>query len=47
MQKRKCAFITADSEHCFDLSGLISIVGVTGIYLRQYICREEFFACDL
>ena len=28
-------FRTADSEHCFDLSGLISAVGVTKNYLRQ------------
>ena len=28
-------FRTADSEHCFDLSGLISAVGETKIYLRQ------------
>ena len=33
MQKRKYACITADSEHCFDLVGIISAVGVTDIYL--------------
>ena len=35
MQKRKHAYITAASEHCFDLTGLISVVGVTDIYSKQ------------
>ena len=34
MQKRKDVYITADSEHYFDLSGLISAVGVTDIYAK-------------
>ena len=37
MQKRKYVCRTADNEHCFDLSGLVRAVGVTGIYSRQYI----------
>ena len=36
----------ADSELCFDLSGLISAVGVTDIYSKHYR-PEEFFACGL
>ena len=28
MQKLYYAYITADSEHCFDLSGVITAVGV-------------------
>ena len=36
MQKCKYACVTAESEHCFDLSGLISAVGVTDIYSRPY-----------
>ena len=30
-------YITADSEHCFDLSGLISAVGVTEGHIRRII----------
>ena len=39
---------TVDSEHCFNLSRLISAVGVTDIYPRQYIPKKEFFlvVCD-
>ena len=46
MQLHKYTYRTADSEHCSDLSGLISAVGVTGIYSRQYIA-QKFFACGL
>ena len=38
---------TADSEHCFDLSGLIKAVSVTDIYSRQYMPEKDFFACGL
>ena len=44
MQSRKYVYRTADSEHSFDLSGLISTVGVTNIYSRQNIPEKEFFA---
>ena len=42
-------YLTRDSEHCFDLSGLISAVDVTDIYSRQYAiyAREGVFAFDL
>ena len=36
---------TADSEHCFDLSGFISAVDVSDVYSRQYMSEKEFFAC--
>ena len=39
--------ITADSKHCYDLSGLISAVGVTDIYSRQYVPEKEFLTPDL
>ena len=42
----KLLYRTADSEHRFDLSGLISAVGVTDIYSRQYTPENEFFACE-
>ena len=29
--------ITADSKHCFDLSGLVSAAGAADIYSRQYM----------
>ena len=45
MQMRKYAYKTADSEHCFDLSGLISGVDVTDIYSRQYILEREGIFC--
>ena len=32
-----------DSEHCFDLLGLISAFGATDIYSRQYNTREGSF----
>ena len=35
MQERKYANITADSENCFDLSGLISAVSGTDIYSKR------------
>ena len=35
MQMRKYAYGTADTKHCFDLSGLISAVGVIDVYSRQ------------
>ena len=35
------------SEHCFDLSGLISVVGVTDICSMQCIREKELFACSL
>ena len=47
MQKGKYAYRTADSEHCFDLSGLISAVNVTDIYSTPRIPEKEFFACAL
>ena len=31
------------AQHCFELSGLISAVGATDIYLRQYICLKRIF----
>ena len=45
----KIVLKSADSEHCFDLSGLISTVGVTDIYLRQYIHTSLICVtnCDL
>ena len=36
-----------DSDHCFDLSGLIGAGGVTYIYSRQYMCPRRIFACGL
>ena len=36
-QKRKYVYITADSEHGFDLSGLISAVGVQRLTSVAYI----------
>ena len=42
MQKRKYVYRTADREHCFDLSGIISAVGVTDVYSRQYTPEKEF-----
>ena len=47
MQKCKYDYVyrTANSKHCFDLSGLISAVGVTDVYSRQYPAEKEFFAC--
>ena len=47
MQMRKYIYRTADSEHSFDLPGLISAVSVIDIYSRQYIPEKEFFACGL
>ena len=47
MQMHKYVYRTADREHCFDLSGLISAVGVTDIYARQYMSAKEFFACGV
>ena len=43
MQMHKYVYRTADSEHCFDLSDLISAVGVTDIYSRQYTPEKKFF----
>ena len=47
MQIRWYIHNTTDNEHCFDLSGLISAVGVTDIYSRQYIPEINVFACGL
>ena len=47
MAMKKSRHMSQNCEHCFDLSGLISAVGVTDIYLRQYIPEKEFFACGL
>ena len=45
---RQCVYRTANSEHCFDLSGLISsAVGETDIYSRQYTPEKELFARGL
>ena len=44
MQMRQCVNRIAESEHCFDLSGLISAVDVTDINSKQYIAEKEFFA---
>ena len=42
MVKRKYVCITADSEHCFDLSGFISAVGMHDINSRQYMPENNF-----
>ena len=34
-------YITAAGKHCFDLSGLVSAVGVTDIYSRQHMPEEN------
>ena len=39
---KKRNFITVDSGHCFDVSGLISAVGLIDIYTRQYVSRRIF-----
>ena len=42
------SYVTADSEHCFDLSSFIRAVSVTDIYPMPYMLEEEFFAlCQL
>ena len=42
--------VTSDSEQCWlsDLSSLISAIGVTDIYSRQYLPKYDFFlvVCD-
>ena len=38
-QTSKCKL---DSDHCFDLSGLISAVGVTDGCSRQYMPEKDF-----
>ena len=42
MQMRKYVYRTTDSDLCFDLSDLISALGVTDIYSRQYTCEKIF-----
>ena len=42
MQKRMYVYRTADSERCFDRSGLINVVGVTNINLRHRISGKVF-----
>ena len=34
---------TADSKHCFDVSGLVSAVGVTDIFSRRYMLKKDFY----
>ena len=47
LQKLMLACSAADSEQCMDPLGLVSAVGVTDLYSRQYIPEKEFFACGL
>ena len=44
MLKRKYGYAKADSEHCFDLTGFISAIGVTDISSKQNILDKDFFA---
>ena len=43
----KYVYVTADREHCFDLSGLIRAVGVTNIHLRQYSNYKQIILLDM
>ena len=45
MPKRKYVHITAESDHCFDFSVLISAIVATYIYSMPDMPGKEFFAC--